>query len=64
VWHFEDVKTSMVELRKRLLNMLYIWITSHHSMSVLIYFLFVPIRSTPVYFMCITVAPLCALLMN
>jgi hypothetical protein len=26
--HFEDVEISMVELRKRLLNMLYIWIAS------------------------------------
>jgi hypothetical protein len=37
VWHFEDVKASMVELRKRLLNMLYIWITSHHNLSVFTY---------------------------
>jgi len=27
---FEDVEISMVELRKCLLNMLYIWIASHH----------------------------------
>jgi hypothetical protein len=31
---FEDVETSMVELRKWVLNMLYIWIVSHHSMTV------------------------------
>jgi len=28
-WLFEDVETSMVELRKRLLIMLYIWIASY-----------------------------------
>jgi hypothetical protein len=30
---FEDVETSMVELRKRLLNTLYFWIVPHHSLS-------------------------------
>jgi hypothetical protein len=30
---FEDVETSMVELRKRLLNMLYLWIASHHCLN-------------------------------
>jgi len=30
---FEDVETSMVELRKRLLNMLYILIASHHYLN-------------------------------
>jgi hypothetical protein len=30
---FEDVETSMVKLRKRLLNMLYIWIASHHYLN-------------------------------
>jgi hypothetical protein len=30
---FEDVETSMVELRKRLLNMLYIWIAPHHCLN-------------------------------
>jgi hypothetical protein len=30
---FEDVETSMVELRKCLLNMLYIWIASHHCLN-------------------------------
>jgi hypothetical protein len=30
---FEDVKTSMVELQKRLLNMLYFWIASHHCLN-------------------------------
>jgi hypothetical protein len=34
---FEDVETSMVELRKRLLNTLYIWIASHHSLNVFMY---------------------------
>jgi hypothetical protein len=34
---FEDVETSMVELRKRVLNMLYIWIASHHSLNVFTY---------------------------
>jgi hypothetical protein len=33
-WLFEDVETSIVELRKRLLNTLYIWIAPHHSLSV------------------------------
>jgi hypothetical protein len=59
-----------VELRKRLLNMLYIWIASHHSLNVftsadfLISFLFILSKGTLVYFMCIKIAPLCALLMN
>jgi hypothetical protein len=30
---FEDVETSMVELRKHLLNMLYLWIASHHCLN-------------------------------
>jgi len=34
---FENVETSMVELRKRLLNMLYIWIASHHNLNVFTY---------------------------
>jgi hypothetical protein len=34
---FEDVETSMVELRKRLLNTLYFWIAPHHSLSVFNY---------------------------
>jgi len=34
---FKDVETSMVELRKRLLNTLYIWIASHHSLNVFTY---------------------------
>jgi hypothetical protein len=34
--HFEDVETSMVELRKRLLNTLYIWIASQHSLNFLL----------------------------
>jgi hemerythrin len=34
---FEDVETSMVELRKRLLNLLYIWIASHHCLNDLTY---------------------------
>jgi hypothetical protein len=34
---FEDVETSMVELRKRLLNTLYIWIASHHSLNIFTY---------------------------
>jgi hypothetical protein len=35
--HFEDVETSIMELRKRLLNMLYIWIASRHSLNVFTY---------------------------
>jgi hypothetical protein len=34
---FEDIETFMVELKKRLLNTLYIWITSHHSLNVFTY---------------------------
>jgi len=34
---FEDVETSMVELRKRLLNTLYIWIESSHNLNVFPY---------------------------
>jgi hypothetical protein len=34
---FKDVETSMVKLRKRLLNTLYIWIAPHHSLSVFTY---------------------------
>jgi hypothetical protein len=34
---FDDVETSMVELRKRLLNTLYFWIAPHHSLSVFTY---------------------------
>jgi hypothetical protein len=30
---FEDVETSMVKLQKCLLNMLYIWIASHHCFN-------------------------------
>jgi hypothetical protein len=30
---FKDVETSMVELRKHLLNMLYLWISSHHCLN-------------------------------
>jgi len=30
---FEDVETSMIELQKRLLNMLYLWIASHHCLN-------------------------------
>jgi hypothetical protein len=35
--HFEDLETSMVELRKRLLNTFYIWIAFHHSLNVFTY---------------------------
>jgi hypothetical protein len=35
--HIEDVETSMLELQKRLLNMLYIWIAAHHTSSVFTY---------------------------
>jgi hypothetical protein len=33
VWLFEHVETSMVELWKRWLNMLYIWIAFHHCLN-------------------------------
>jgi hypothetical protein len=32
--HFEDIETLVLELRKILLNTLYIWIAAHHSLSV------------------------------
>jgi len=35
--HIEYVLTSMLELRKRLLNTIYIWIAIHHSLSVFTY---------------------------
>jgi len=34
---FEDEETSILELRKRLLNKLYIWIAAHHSLSIFTY---------------------------
>jgi hypothetical protein len=33
-WHFEDIETSMFELRKFLVNTLYTWIAAHHSLHV------------------------------
>jgi hypothetical protein len=66
---FEDVETSMVELWKRLLNTLYIWIASDHSLNVFIYVDFLKLFSVrpsyvfscilPVYKGC---APLCLFL--
>jgi len=35
--YFEDVETSMLELRKLLLSTLYIWIAAHHSLNVFSY---------------------------
>jgi hypothetical protein len=35
--HFEDVETSMLELQKRLLNMLYIWVAVYRRLSVFTY---------------------------
>jgi hypothetical protein len=35
--HFEDIETSMVELRKCLLNTLYIWLASQHSFNMFTY---------------------------
>jgi hypothetical protein len=35
--HFEDVETLMLELRKRFLNTLYIWTTTHHSLNAFTY---------------------------
>jgi hypothetical protein len=37
VRHFEDVEKSMLELCKRLLNTLYIWISTLHSFSIFTY---------------------------
>jgi len=34
---FEDVEISMVEIRKHLLDTLYIWIASHHCLNVFTY---------------------------
>jgi len=35
--YFEDIEASMLELRKRLLNTLYIWVAAHLSLSVFTY---------------------------
>lgn len=35
--HFKDVETLIVELRKRLLNTLYMRIASHYSLNVFTY---------------------------
>jgi hypothetical protein len=43
---FEDVETSMVELRKRLLNMLYLWIASHHCLNGFTYLEFLNLFSS------------------
>lgn len=43
--HFEDVETSMLELQKRLLNTLYIWKATHHSLSVITYAYFLNLFS-------------------
>jgi hypothetical protein len=42
---FEDIEISMVELQKRLLNTLYIWIASHHSLNVFTYVDFLKLLS-------------------
>jgi len=44
---FENVETSMVEIRKRLLNTLYIWIASHHCLNVFTYVDFLNLFSVP-----------------
>jgi len=35
VQHFEDIDTSVLELRRNLLNTLYLWILAHLSLSCL-----------------------------
>jgi hypothetical protein len=47
--YFEDVETSMVELRKRLFNTLYIWIAFHHSLNVFTYTNFLNLFSVSSY---------------
>jgi hypothetical protein len=32
--HFEDVETSLIDLRKLMLNTLHLWIAAHHNLSV------------------------------
>jgi hypothetical protein len=47
--HFEDVETSMLELWKRLLNTLYVWIAAHHRLSVFTYAYFLNLFSVRSY---------------
>jgi hypothetical protein len=47
---FEDVETSMVELQKHLLNMLYIWIAPHHCLNAFTFVDFLNLFSSrPIY---------------
>jgi hypothetical protein len=47
---FEDVETSMVVLRKRLHNMLYIWIAPHHCLNDFVFVGFLNLFSSrPIY---------------
>jgi hypothetical protein len=46
---FEDVETSMVEIRKCLLNMLYLWIASHHCLNGFSYVEFLNLCSSRPY---------------
>jgi len=32
-WHFEDVEMSVLELRRNVLNTLFVWVLAHHSLS-------------------------------
>jgi hypothetical protein len=71
VQHFEDVETSIIDLRKLMLNMLHLWIVEHLSLIVstfadffeFMFLSFFPIRSSFLYFLYTRVAPLCTLLM-
>jgi hypothetical protein len=32
-WHFEDVEMPVLELRRNVLNTLFVWVSTHHSPS-------------------------------
>jgi hypothetical protein len=51
--HFEDVETSMKELRKLLVKMLHLWIAAHHSLIVSIFAYFLNLCSSLYEFSCI-----------
>jgi hypothetical protein len=64
---FEDVEVSVGALCRKVLNMLYLWVTAHSPGSLLFadFLLFLVLsfplfRGTFVYFLCTRVVPLCA----
>jgi len=44
--HFEDVETSVLELRRNVLNTLYLWISAHHSLSCITFLEFLNLCSS------------------